>query len=359
MSALAEALAAIPEDLRAVLRSSHFDEARLVAMAQRIGAGGPEGNRVRGRVEPPAPGDVLDVDGAHADAGRAMIARGEVAFCVLAGGMATRMGGVVKALVEVLPGMTFLDYRLREAELTGTGALWLMTSWATNAALTAAIGDRPATCFGQDVSLRLTKEGELFLDEHGRPSPYAPGHGDLPDALVRSGLLDAFLARGGKVVWIANIDNLGANVDPAVLGAHLAHGAPVSVEVVDKVGADKGGIPARLDGRPQILEEFRLPTSFDASTVRTFNTNTFLVDARALRDLSMAWTYFEVRKKVSGAEVVQFERLLGELTASLSTRFLRVPREGATTRFLPVKDGAELEARRKEIDLVAHARGVL
>lgn len=359
---LATHLAALPDDLRSTLRAHRFDEARLLAQAERLRAGSdPDGNRVRGVVEPPAEGDVLDVEAGtpHLAAARAMIARGEVAFCVLAGGMATRMGGVVKALVEVLPGTTFLDYRLKEAALHGGVPLWLMTSWATDESLRRAVAGRPADCFGQEISLRLTPTGDLFLDDQGHPSLYAPGHGDLPDALVRSGLLDAFLARGGKVVWIANIDNLGANVDAGVLAAHLAHGAPVSVEVVDKVGADKGGIPARLDGVPQILEEFRLPRAFDGARVRTFNTNTFLVDARALRDLSMAWTYFEVRKKVGGVEVVQFERLLGELTARLSTRFLRVPREGATTRFLPVKDGAELEARRAEIDLVAHARGVL
>ncbi len=37
------------------------------------------------------------------------LAEGRLAFVVLAGGMATRMGGVVKALVEPLPGRTFLD----------------------------------------------------------------------------------------------------------------------------------------------------------------------------------------------------------------------------------------------------------
>ena len=44
------------------------------------------------------------------------------------------------------------------------------------------------TTFEQNVSLRLTPEGALFLDEHGQPSVYSTGHGDLPDALRRSGL---------------------------------------------------------------------------------------------------------------------------------------------------------------------------
>jgi UTP--glucose-1-phosphate uridylyltransferase len=281
--------------------------------------------------------------------------------------MATRMGGVVKALVEVLPGLTFLGYRAREIDQLlvrygGRVPLWLMTSFATAPAIDQAIGalkaERDIATFQQDVSLRLTPSGELFKGPDGLASPYATGHGDLPDALRRSGLLDAFIARGGKTVWVANIDNLGATVDPTVLGWHLAHGAALSVELVDKVGTDKGGIPARLDGKPVILEEFRLPKGFDAARVRTFNTNTFLLDARALRDARPNWTFFEVKKKVGDKDVVQFERLLGELTSSLETRFVKVPREGLATRFLPVKDGAELDARRVEIQNVARDRGV-
>ena len=80
-----------------------------------------ERNRVRGLVEAPREGAIVvhpSPGSAEytrlASIGSAAIARGELAFCVLAGGMATRMGGVVKALVEALDGSTFLELRLRE-----------------------------------------------------------------------------------------------------------------------------------------------------------------------------------------------------------------------------------------------------
>ncbi|GAC1353420.1 MAG: UTP--glucose-1-phosphate uridylyltransferase [Polyangiales bacterium] len=372
MRSFARPLDALPAETKALLEHGGFERARLEEWSNRMGHAD---NRVTGVVEPPRPEDIVPApaaataEGAAAvDRGRAAIARGEVAFVVLAGGMATRMGGVVKALVEVLPGLTFLGYRVREIDQLlsrygGRVPLWIMTSFATNAAIEEAIAPyregREVATFQQDVSLRLTPEGTLFRGEDHQPSLHATGHGDLPDALRRSGLLDAFIARGGRALWIANIDNLGASVDPALLGWHLGHGAPLSVELVDKVGTDRGGIPARLDGRPVVLEEFRLPKGFDANKVRTFNTNTFLVDARALRDCKPQWTYFEVKKKVGDKDVVQFERLLGELTSWLDTRFVKVPRDGLATRFLPVKDGPELEARRGELTSVAKDRGVL
>jgi UTP--glucose-1-phosphate uridylyltransferase len=240
-----------------------------------------------------------------------------------------------------------------------------MTSETTNGPIREALGPRLRTdgdrcvTFEQDVSLRLTPEGELFLDERGEPSVYATGHGDLPDALRRSGILGRFLARGGSTLWMANLDNLGATVDPAILGWHLAHRGPLTVEVVDKVGADRGGGPVRWDGRPIIVEELRLPLGFDPATVPVFNTNTFLADAAALDALAMEWTYVEVEKKVGERRAVQFERLLGELTVGLPTRFLRVPREGVASRFLPVKDAGELGRRRPEIEAIARARGIL
>ncbi len=372
---LDEELATLPPSLRDRLGARGFAPSQLAAWATTIGKERDRRNRLPGTVEPPYPGDLVDLPAegdaayeAHRARGQAALARGEVALCLLAGGMATRMGGVVKALVDALPGRTFLDLRLGEnahvSRVSGARLpLWMMTSESTEGPIRAALGGRfdadYLTTFEQFVSLRLTPEGGLFRDEHGHPSVYSTGHGDLPDALRHSGLCQRFLARGGKTVWIANVDNLGATVDPAVLGVHLAQQRPMTVELVDKVGSDKGGGPVRWNGRPLITEMFRLPADFDAAKVPVFNTNTFLVDAQALASLSMEWTYVEVEKKIGDRPAVQFERILGELTATLEPHFLRVPRSGVISRFLPVKDMAELDKRQAEIELIARARGMI
>ena len=73
----------------------------------------------------------------------------------------------------------------------------------------------------------------------------------------------------------------------------------------------------------------------------------------------MRYAWFEVEKKVGGRVAVQFERLLQELTAALPAVYARVPREGAASRFLPVKDFDELARRRDDIRAVARARGMI
>lgn len=375
MTSLEAQLASLPADVQEALAACGFNAARLVSLAKPLQSGATADNLVQGILSPPTAEDVVQLPQAgsaeHARLealGKAALERGEYALVVLAGGMATRMGGVVKALVDAVPGKSFLDLRLREVEVIRerygkAPPLWLMTSQSTDEKIKSALGARrhgdEVATFVQELSLRLTPRGELFLDADARPSEHAPGHGDLPDALKRSGLLQRFVERGGKTLMMTNVDNLGGTIDPVILGFHLAHGLPVTSEVVDKLGSDRGGIPVRVDGKPCVLEEFRIPPSFDPASVRVFNTNVFHFDARALLELDMPWTFFTVTKKVGGAPVIQFERLVNEVCSVLPTKYLHLPRTGEHSRFLPVKDNEELTARAPEIQAVAKAHGWL
>lgn len=375
MPTLAEELAALPPELAEELGRYRFDRDRLLELSLRLSDAASSDNRVKGALAPPAAEDLVDLPSPTSEEGKRarergldLLKGGGAAFVVLAGGMATRMGGVVKALVPALPGRTFLELRLAErrsleAQVGRDVPLWLMTSAATDAAVRKALGSEldgyRTAVFPQRLSLRLTKEGRLFRDGAGNPSHHAPGHGDLVDSLKDSGLLATFIAGGGRVVSMANLDNLGATLDPAVLGVHVLHGRPVTCEVVDKLESDRGGIPVRHDGRTVVLEEFRIPEHFDPTQVRVFSTNTFHFDARAILAHVGPWTYFVVNKKVDGNVAIQFERLINEVTSHLDTVYLRVPRSGAESRFLPVKDNEELASRRSEIEAVAKARGML
>ncbi|MBX3183125.1 MAG: UTP--glucose-1-phosphate uridylyltransferase [Polyangiaceae bacterium] len=368
---LANAAGAVAE-----LKAHGFEPEAFIARAA-AHLSGRTTSQVTGQVTPPLPEDIAELPRGDAERralielGLSVLAEGACALVVLAGGMATRMGGVVKALVPAVDDQRFLDLRLREVATLGARCpLWLMTSEATEAPLRRALQEEPGatlsanlsvSSFRQDLSLRFTSSGALLRGAEGELMSHAPGHGDLPDALARSGLLTHFMASGGRLVLITNVDNLGACLDPLLIGWHLSHGAEVSCEVVDKQGTDRGGVPVRLDGRPVILEELRLPASFDPSQVSVFNTNTFWVNAQALAALPQSehrFSYFAVEKRHGERRFLQLERLLGEITSFLPTRFVRVPRDGAAARFLPVKDHDELIARQDTIRQVLAARRI-
>ena len=154
---------------------------------------------------------------------------------------------------------------------------------------------------------------------------------------------------------MSNVDNLTATLDPAVIGAHLESGASLTAEMAPKEPGDKGGAPARVDGKAQIVEEFRFPESFDQERIPVFNTNTFVLDAEAI-DREFPLTWFAVKKSVDGRPAIQFERLVGELTAFIESAFLRVERHGPDARFQPIKMPDDIEKELPSIVKALRAR---
>jgi UTP--glucose-1-phosphate uridylyltransferase len=367
----------LPAGTEALLRQYGFSRSTFEQLRTRLARGeaGEESNRLRGLVEPPRPGDVVPLPPLGSAARRELTERGneairagKVAAVTLAGGMATRFGGVVKAAVEVANGKTFLDLKLADirasaARARGRIPTYLMTSFATDRdvrrmAEQASSPEAPVAVFAQFVSLRLDPNGGLFRDARGNPSPYAPGHGDLSFALRRSGALAKLREAGITLLYMSNVDNLAATLEPAIIGLHLAGKQALSVEVAEKAKGDKGGAPARVDGVLQVVEGFRFPASFDQDSIPVFNTNSFVLDVAAIdRDFELSW--FAVNKQVDGKSAIQFERLVGELSAFLPMQAIQVAREGEDGRFLPVKDPPELEQRRAAIVALLGRRGAL
>jgi UTP--glucose-1-phosphate uridylyltransferase len=345
---------------RAVLDRFGFDEETFSSLRARVASGEltAASNVPDGVVEPPAEGDVTplptpgsgDWETARA-AGLGALASGQVAQVVLAGGMATRFGGVVKGAVEAVDGRSFLSWKLGETARLGEALgvelpVALMTSFQTADETrdhVASLGVPEPLWFSQSVSLRLTEGGDLFLED-GRPSLYAPGHGDVLGAIRRSGTLDLLRDRGVQHVAVSNVDNLGARVDPVVIGTHVVAGRPLTVEVAVKEG-DMGGAPARVDGRLGLLEGPQFPPGFDHDSIPVFNTNTATIVLDALdRDFDLQWLH--VAKSVDGRTAIQLERLYHQIAWVLETTFLAVPRSGPRGRFFPIKEPDDLERSR-------------
>lgn len=366
----------IDEATRAKLQRFGFDAESFAQLRERLrDPSKAVDNAVRGALSLPEASDVRALPRAGSEArktleaqGKEALARGKVAAVVLAGGMATRFGGVVKAGVPAAYDRTFLDLKLSDIanlarRLDARIPIALMTSFATHDevdSLSAPFdsAQTPVSCFPQFISLRLDPNGGIFREQSGAASLYAPGHGDLTFAMRRAGLLERYRATGIELLFMSNVDNLGATLDPAIIGAHMASGAAISAEVVRKASGDKGGAPARVDGKPQIVEAFRFPADFDQDSIPVFNTNTFVLDI-PLIDREFELTFFKVEKKVEDRPAIQFERLVGQLTAFLPTAFIEVERDGEDGRFQPVKDPDELDRRRADIEHLLRARGVV
>jgi UTP--glucose-1-phosphate uridylyltransferase len=357
----------VPPQLAALLERFRFDRIPFDELRARVIAAAPDLealHRINEPIEVPAE-DVaqpLPATGTPereraTELGRGIIERGEVAAVVLAGGMATRFGSQVKALAPVLAGrdLTFLDLKL--ADLTRFGVdITLMTSFATHDALAEAVEGTAVKLAPQLVSLRLRADGSLFLGDDGAPSPYAPGHGDLADALQISGALERYREAGVRSLFVCNVDNVGATLDPVLAGLHRSLGGEVTAELVSKRPGDAGGLPVRrADGSLAIAEAFRVPEGFPHESFPLFNTNTLWIDVAAL-EAPADYTWSVARKSVDEREAIQLERLVGELTWWHSSRYVHVPRDGAESRFVPVKDADDLDAAQEQIAAICRER---
>ncbi|QDG49901.1 hypothetical protein FIV42_03830 [Persicimonas caeni] len=367
----------ISDEQRQVLERNHFDADEFLELRRAYLAGelSGEGNRLDKTVEVPADDDVRVLPDRDSEQAREFIAlgqeaidNGEVGIVVLNGGMATRFGGVVKGCVNVFDDLSFLGLKALDVRRHGGGTkMLLMNSFATDDKTDEhlaehdyfGLDDNQLIQFNQNVSIRLTPEGELFR-EGDDVSFYAPGHGDLPSAVGRSAL-QKFREDGGKYLLMSNVDNVLATIDPLVVGMHVDaanNGAQMTVEAVQKKPGQVGGFVARVDGEPQVVEHFRLPDASLKEDLQLLNTNTFMFNADALDD-DFDLTWFVVDKNVDGDTVIQFERLAGELSAFLKTTFVEVPASGDESRFQPVKRREDLDDNRERLERLVKQRGLL
>ncbi|MCX4248004.1 UTP--glucose-1-phosphate uridylyltransferase [Paraliomyxa miuraensis] len=392
-------------DVRPSLASFSFDAARFDELRQRVSSGvlDPSANRLATAPTPLTKPPVDLRPGADeartaqrrarlGAKGEAALRAGKVGILVLNGGMATRFGGGAKGVVPVVedhPRASFLAVKLGQVRVAAErlGAripVVLMHSFATQGASEAHLaeidwsgvnpGDRDA--FSQSIMPRVLPDGTPLPELSGASELpdadlyCAPGHGDTLGRLRGSGALGRLQARGVEHLLISNVDNLGASLDPVVLGAHLEAvegGAGVSVEVVRREAGDAGGCVAQLeDGTGAIVEAFRLPEGVDLVDYPHFNTNTLWVTTEAA-DREVPLTWFAVRKRIEwpdasrvGAdgklEVVQFERLIGQITETVKSAYLEVDR---TARFCPIKVREDLQKEADVLRTFAREAGVI
>src|SRR4051794_11046254 len=174
----------------------------------------------------------------------------------LNGGLGTSMGlSAPKSLIEVKPGVTFLEVIVRqvlalrrrhEARLP----LVLMNSFSTRDATLDALRDRSELPVG-DLPLDFLQSREPKLDANTLepvewPDDPAlewapPGHGDIYPALEGSGMLDALLERGYRYAFVSNSDNLGAVLEPRILSWFASERLPFLMEGAEGVTGERKG----------------------------------------------------------------------------------------------------------------------
>jgi hypothetical protein len=216
-------------------------------------------------------------------------------------------------------------------------------------------------------------EGADYTDNTPGQCLHPVGHWYEVANLLRNGVLERLLREHPQLRWLFlhNIDTVGADLDPALLGRHIDSGFCLTFEVIPRRIEDRGGGLARVNGRPRIVEGLAMPREKDEFKLRFYNTLSTWIDvdqllaafglsrsdlgheakvAAGIRSLAAKMPTYVTLKDVKkrwghGQEdvfpVAQFEKLWGDMTAvsEIESRFVVVPR----LRGQQLKDIAQLD----------------
>lgn len=206
---------------------------------------------------------------------------------------------------------------------------------------------------------RQTGEGSDYRDNSPLQCLHPVGHWfEIPN-MIRNGVLHDLLDQQPELQYLMlhNVDTLGANVDPALLGLHISSEKCLSFEVISRRLEDRGGGLARVNGHPRLLEGLSMPREEDEFKLSYYNSMTTWIDIDkllgvfelsrdelqdpvkvdiAIRQLSQRVpTYItikDVKKRWGHGQedvypVAQFEKLWSDMTGlpEVTTNFFVVP----------------------------------
>jgi hypothetical protein len=220
---------------------------------------------------------------------------------------------------------------------------------------------------------RQMGEASDYTDNLPMQCLHPVGHWYEVPNLLRNGVLLRLIEVRPQLrhLMVHNIDTVGADADPALLGYHIEQGAALTTEVIPRHIEDRGGGLARIDGRVRLIEGLALPNDEIESRLSYYNSSTTWVDidqflavfgltrndlvntekvTQAVRHMAARMPTYITLKDVKkrwgkGQEdifpVTQFEKLWGDMTAlpELDCRFVVVPR----TRGQQLKEPAQLD----------------
>lgn len=292
----------------------------------------------------------------------------------LNGGLGTSMGlQKAKSLLEIKPGVTFLDTIVRQVQSLRNRAqypvgLLLMNSFSTSADTMEHLSRYADAGFADPEQVEMLQNRvPKLVPETLEPVSFPanpdlewcpPGHGDIYPSLVGSGWLEKLLSAGVKYAFVSNSDNLGAQLDTRFLRWFAGSGAPFVMEVTRRTEADKkGGHLAirKSDGQPILREiaqcpESDVPEFQNIGKHRYFNTNNLWIRLDSLKqvlDANEGVLPLPVicnsktvdPRDAATQQVYQLETAMGAaLQCFPGARAVCVPR----SRFFPVKTCSDL-----------------
>ena len=289
----------------------------------------------------------------------------KLAIIKLNGGLGTTMGLTgPKSAIKIKNDKNFIDLVVKQIKHLNKKysvdvPLILMNSFNTDDRTEKMISKHnniDIRCFNQAQFIKISEENFLPMsaafsksDSVRRNAFYPPGHGDLYNSLLNSGVLDQLIAEGKEYLFISNIDNLAATTDFSILNFIESNNVDFCLEVTKKTRADiKGGTLINYENNLKLLEIAMVPKNkisevTSVKKFKIFNTNNLWLNLKALKKViekgDMQLDIITNSKVIDGENVIQLETAIGSAIKCFdNTAGILVPR----SRFTPIKTCSDL-----------------
>jgi hypothetical protein len=147
-------------------------------------------------------------------------------------------------------------------------------------------------------------EGSDYRDNLPMQCLHPVGHFyEIPNLILNGTLTQMLTDRPQlKYLMLHNVDTVGADVDPRLLGLFVQGGSTLSFEVIPREIQDVGGGLARINGKTRLIEGLALPHEEDEFKFTYYNSMTTWIDIdNLLRKFGINREDLEDSKKVADA----------------------------------------------------------
>ena len=115
--------------------------------------------------------------------------------------------------------------------------------------------------FKQAEAPLISKQGKLLIDKDNLIKLASNGNGEIYKSMIRTGVVEDMREKQVEWILITGIDNILVKIiDPLLIGATINQNNLIaSKAVIKKTPKESGGVFAKADGKPGIIEYVEIP----------------------------------------------------------------------------------------------------
>lgn len=245
--------------------------------------------------------------------------------------------GTPDALIRI-PKLSMSLITLKLFQAIGSGPIWIATTQSFMNDIKQHVFSHVGIDFNRikfievNETYQLTPDNMIFFNNE-KVSLHACGTGELLTRINNEPVYSEFVEKGGKHVFIVDVNNVFASLDPAIVGHHVESKKKVSCEVVKRKPAEEGSVIVDAFEGVRLVDMKRIFETTESDHA-WLCTNSYLFDTDIDVDkVSIEWCRTQINQ--NNGVIIRYQKFFDELTKAYDTNYIGVIRG---ERFLQVNN---------------------